>query len=286
MSHDDDQKQDGGLSGRLTSAFRRRPEDRHVISDYRVGDVREDRTVLVRKGAILVGDLLAPEVEVSGIVYGYVSARRLIVASGGQVWGDVYVSSLEMAPSGKINGWTCTLDPGTVDLLRAKELSLGDLVESERLPRDLLTRIRHSGADVEADQEGSQRRSGIWRQLRSEAALELIARHEIELAFDQRLEEALSRTTGTELEVEEAQVAPESVEEPQLPGEVDRSVVVAAGLKTEKTQFASGASSDAEQIKRLRTQLRQATAAAQKYYSELLWTRAELRAARREDASE
>jgi cytoskeletal protein CcmA (bactofilin family) len=168
MSQEKNQKRESRLSN-LTSALRRHEEERLEISAYRVGGVRAEKAVIVTAGGTLIGDLLAPEIVVEGLIYGYVACQRLIVAPGGQIWGDVYVSTLELAPEGKINGWVSTLDAGTVDLLRAKELGTGDLPGRDdwHLPAELLEQVQNAGADVEDDQRESQRRSGIWRQLRS-----------------------------------------------------------------------------------------------------------------------
>jgi cytoskeletal protein CcmA (bactofilin family) len=282
MSQGEDRKREGRF-GSLTGALRRRQVDKIEVKEYLVGDIRAENAVEVLSDGLVVGDILAPEVVVVGLVYGYVACRHLTVAPGGQIWGDVYISSLELAPSGKINGWVCTLDSGTVDLLRAGELGKGDLPDQgeRRLPTELAKRIQLSGADVEADQSKSQRRSGIWRQLRSEAALALIARSEIEAGFDQRLAEAISDRTSTSTELEvQSQTVPEMASESAADGSS-----VAGELASSEVSHTDAVHEEAEVVK-LQAQLQQATAAARKYYGELLWTRAELRAARREDGGE
>ena len=118
MGQEHETKRDGRLSG-LSNALRRRRSDSFEVAEYHIGDIRSDSSVVVAQGATLVGDLLAPEVVVAGIVYGYVACRRLTVGPSGQVWGDIYTNSLELAPSGKVNGWICTRDAGTVDVFRA-----------------------------------------------------------------------------------------------------------------------------------------------------------------------
>jgi cytoskeletal protein CcmA (bactofilin family) len=280
MSQADKQKREGRLRN-LTGAFRKRQEERVEISTFQIGDIRAEKPVIVTAGATLIGDLSAPEVVVKGLVYGYVASQRLAVAPGGQIWGDAYVHTLELAATGKINGWVCTLDAGTVDLLRAKELSRADLPDQDdwRLPAELLEQIMHAGAEVENDQRESQRRSGIWRQLRSEAALALIARSEIEAMLEQQQAEARTVTGPADAEMDEAQAEGETV------------VTVGGGADDEfEKQAAAEAPSKVGEHERtaelahLQAQLRQATAAAQKYYGELLWTRAELRAARGEDS--
>jgi cytoskeletal protein CcmA (bactofilin family) len=264
----------------LTSAFKRRKSDLLEIEEYHIGSIRAESPVVVSSGAILAGDVLAPEVVVSGLVYGYVACRRLSVLPGGHIWGDVYLSSLEMAPEGKINGWISTLDAGTVDLLRAGELGEGDLPSQgdAPLPAELLQEIQKSGADVEADQKLSQRRSGIWRQLRSEAALALMARSEIEATFRQRLNQELAESAAENAELREALREAVAENEP-----LDKSDPSPVTHSEDSGNADHEAQSNLTEVKMLQSQLRKATAAAQKYYGELLWTRAALRAARHEE---
>lgn len=282
MSQDENQKRDSRFSS-LSNVLKRRQEDKVEIADYQVGDIRAENAVIVAADGILVGDLLAPEVVVSGLVYGYVACRRLTVAPGGQIWGDVYVSTLELAPAGKINGWICTLDAGTVDLLRSKELGKGDVPDPDTLqmPVEMLERVQQSGADVESDQFESQRRSGIWRQLRSEAALALIARAEIEGTFDQRIGEALAGQDSTENGDESDAHPAQEQESLESAGAVEATDAETQEVSAEAEETAESDRQNIAEVAMLRTQLRQATAAAQKYYGELLWTRAELRAAKR-----
>lgn len=272
MSGNESQKREGRVSGWANSLIRRKPE-RIEISDYRIGDIRAESPVLVRSGATVGGDVIAPVVEVSGLVYGYVACRHLFITPGGQVWGDVYVNSLELAPGGKINGWICALDAGTVDLLRIGELGKGDLPDQDEIPlsAELLHQVQASGLDVEADQKLSQKRSGIWRQLRAEAALALMARVEIEATFDQRLYQTLAQ-----LSAENARLR-ESLREAKGKAS-DHDVEYAASSATAAASIES--TSDPAEVEMLRTQLRQATAAAQKYYGDLLWARAALQAAK------
>ena len=96
MNQDDDPKRDSRLSS-LASALRRRRDDRLEISGYHIGNLRAERPIVVLRGATLAGDVLAPEVIVSGLIYGYASMvdgmiRRLkeelsgdptVVATGG-----------------------------------------------------------------------------------------------------------------------------------------------------------------------------------------------------------
>lgn len=271
MNQEEEPKRNSRLS-ELTSALRRRKNDRFEIDGYHIGGIRSESPIAVLAGATLAGDVLAPEVEVWGLIYGYVACRRLRVAPGGQIWGDVYANSFELAPTGKINGWVSTLDAGTVDLLRAGEVGKGDLPPQDDMavPSELLQQIQESGADVEADQRLSQRRSGIWRQLRSEAALALMARYEIESTFQQRQDEALAELTAENIELREALESTVSIAD-QLPD----------GHPGEPNQASIETLDESADVRQLQAQLRHATTAAQRYYGELLWTRASLRAAKR-----
>ncbi|UCG24375.1 MAG: polymer-forming cytoskeletal protein [Chloroflexota bacterium] len=274
MKQEDGLRRDSRLSG-LTSALKRRRDNRLEIGEYHVGNIHSERPIAVLPGAILAGEVLAPEVVVSGLVYGYVACRRLSVAAGGQIWGDVYVNSFEMAPAGKINGWISTLDAGTVDLLRAGEVGKGDLPPRHEtaLPAETLQRILKSGADVEANQRLSQHRSGIWRQLRSEAALALMARSEIESTFRERQAEALAELMAENAELRKV---------------LEDAATDAEQLSTTRPEAPNAAEIEAPpdqvDVQQLQAQLRRATAAAQRYYGELLWTRASLHAAKRKEA--
>jgi len=268
MSESQKPKRDSRVSG-WANSLRRRKVDRTVVGDYRIGDVRAENSVWVTEEAVVAGDVLAPEIEVSGLVCGYVACRHLKVASGGQIWGDVYVSTLDLASGGKINGWVCTLDSGTIDLVRAGELGKGDLPDQEGAPisADMVEQMMAQGVDFEAEQKLSSRRSGIWRQLRDEAALSLMARKEIEATFQERLEQALADLAA---ENERLRDRLTLADDKVIGGELDQAAEPKA---TSDTQAAEN--------KLLREQLRQATLAAQKYYGDLLWTKAALRAARR-----
>ncbi|UCG23990.1 MAG: polymer-forming cytoskeletal protein [Chloroflexota bacterium] len=274
MKQEDGLRRNSRLSG-LTSALKRRRDDRLEISEYHVGNIHSERPIAVLPGALLAGDVLAPEVVVSGLIDGYVACRRLSVVAGGQIWGDVYVNSFEMAPAGKINGWISTLDAGTVDLLRAGEVGKGDLPPRHEtaLPAEMLQQILESGADVEANQRLSQHRSGIWRQLRSEAALALMARSEIESTFKERLGEALAELMAENAELSKA-LEGTAMNAEQFPTAC-REAPDAAEIQVPPDQV---------DVRQLQAQLRNATAAAQKYYGELLWTRASLHAAKRKEA--
>ena len=100
MNQEEEPKRNSRLS-ELTSALRRRKNDRFEIDGYHIGGIRSESPIAVLAGATLAGDVLAPEVEVWGLIYGYVACRRLRVAPGGQIWGDVYANSFELAPTGK-----------------------------------------------------------------------------------------------------------------------------------------------------------------------------------------
>ncbi len=163
--------------------------DWHVLSGYSIGDVHKEKTVHVSEGASVAGDIFAPRVVVSGLVYGFVMCRELVIEPNGQVWGDVLTVSYQVLPSGKIHGWISTLDEGTVDLLMTGDLVPSDIVLN---PPDLPD--GQAIGDVTGLNLASEENHFIYRQLRSELAAALLARREIELSFESRLNEALQGT--------------------------------------------------------------------------------------------
>jgi cytoskeletal protein CcmA (bactofilin family) len=199
MNDDKTRGSEKSMLGKASALFHRGrdegSEERLSLNSYWVGDIREERLVQIETGAAVAGNVVAPRVIISGLVYGSVTAREIRVEGSGQIWGDVYVAALELAPGGKLHGWVTTLDGGTVDLLRSGEISLGDL-PGPTSP-DLVTNERNGSLAAEMlDPETSGHWLRIWRQLQAEAAVALIARAEIEATFEERLREAIEESSG------------------------------------------------------------------------------------------
>ncbi len=81
------------------------------ISDHQEGDIQSDAPVIIQHGAVVVGDVIAPKIKVTGLLRGTAVAHRLIVTTNGQIWGDVHATQLKLEPGGKIQGWVSQLPP-------------------------------------------------------------------------------------------------------------------------------------------------------------------------------
>lgn len=207
MTSGNDKKQDRKLR-KLANSILRRENEWLEIKGYKLGDIQTELDVYITKKAAVAGNVLAPRVIVAGIIYGFVVSREVIVESMGQIWGDVHSVALKVATGGKLHGWMSTLDEGTVDLLRSGELSTLDLeVLSQRtMPQEILD-ILPGDVTSPPDTREAEPRLLIWRQLRAEAAMALLARSEIESTFERRLNELgnspfTKSETEQELEVE------------------------------------------------------------------------------------
>jgi hypothetical protein len=198
--------------------FIRSDRDGIYVREYQVGDISTDRFVNITSGSALLGDISAPRVMVSGLIRGCITAREVILDASGQVWGDIYCVSFQLAPKGKLNGWISTYDEGTIDLLMANELTTADLPAAniETMSKNLRKWLQEysdlgdSNIAVE-----SETRVGIWKQLRMEAASALLARVELE----------------TELNVLSDETTLLSDEEPETESQdsLDTSQIVAQG---------------------------------------------------------
>lgn len=177
---------------KLADSILKRENDWLEVKGYKLGDIQTEQNVKVTKNAALVGNVLAPRVTVGGIIYGFVASREILVESTGQIWGDVHSVALNVAPGGKLHGWFSTLDEGTVDLLRTGDLSKIDLEETSQrtIPQEILDIL--PGDVVSLDGQEAEPRLLIWRQLRAEAAMAILARSEIEATFERRLIDLLN----------------------------------------------------------------------------------------------
>jgi cytoskeletal protein CcmA (bactofilin family) len=194
MTSSSNKKQDRKLR-KLADSILKRENDWLEVKGYQLGDIQTEQNVKVTEKAALVGNVLAPRVTVAGIIYGFVASREILVESSGQIWGDVHSVSLNIAPGGKLHGWISTLDEGTIDLLRTGDLSKIDLDETNRrtIPQEILDIL--PGDVVPSDGQEAEPRLLIWRQLRAEAAMALLARSEIEATFERRLMDLLQSSS-------------------------------------------------------------------------------------------
>jgi hypothetical protein len=162
------------------------------IRDYRMGDISSPFDVSVTAGSLIAGNISASRLMVAGMVHGALVARELRIESSGQVWGDVYASSIIVAPEGKLYGWVTIVDEGTIDLLRAGELGRGDV---KSLPAVVVPpALQEAGAALRASSESGP--AGVDEttrvRLQAELATSLMARAELEAAVEARAVELAS----------------------------------------------------------------------------------------------
>jgi hypothetical protein len=242
-----------------------RKSDWQVISGYIIGDVNRETTVHVSEGASVAGDIFAPRVVVSGLVYGFIICRELIIEPSGQVWGDVLTVSYEVLPGGKIHGWISTLDEGTVELLIAGELVPSDIVLNPPDLPDGQTIGEVTGVNI-----SNEKNHTIYRQLRSELAAALLARREIELSFERRLSEALQDTSGSAIESNDSDTGSNV--------RIDRTPVT--GIDTIRKSGALKARLLEKDLRSLRVLLARIATVAYEYQLSYLWATANLESTR------
>ena len=194
----------GGLLRTLFGGARRREQ----IADLHAGDLHLDQPLHVVGGAAVAGDLAAPEVVVSGLVYGSILARELIVRAGGEVWGDVCTLSLSVEPGGCVHGWVHTVDEDLYmalwameDPVRARprpELTAAPDAQ-EILPPELAQAV--NGVPAPDGGINGMTWTVLQRLIQQETGAALMARTEIEGTFEQRLQEATAAAVQREAQM-------------------------------------------------------------------------------------
>ncbi len=81
------------------------------IRGRQTGNIRSDESVVIEEGAIVTGDVTAPQIRIAGLLHGTAVTYDLIVTRSGQIWGDVMASQIQLEPSGQIQGWISTISP-------------------------------------------------------------------------------------------------------------------------------------------------------------------------------
>lgn len=164
-------------------AFWRRGEQWLEISGYHAGDIQSEEPVLIKEGATVVGNVFAPQVAVEGLLNGSLIARKTAVSANGQIWGDIYTLSLDMAPGSKVQGWITTLDEDNYPKLHKNGTIPADPVAL------FLPTIDPDGSLDVGSRPPSTSQIYALRYLQAEAATAMAARSELEQAFEKRLME-------------------------------------------------------------------------------------------------
>lgn len=171
-------------NGRSRFFFSRKQEQWVEVTGYRVGNIQLDEPILITADAHVVGHIIAPKIEVAGLVHGSTAALETHLLSTGQVWGDIYTEQLQIEPGGKLHGWVSAVDPDRFQQIR----NAGIFPELD--PAQL-------SADSSPEEKIALRspdQINVLRQLQNEAASALAARAELEQSFDQRLQEVAGET--------------------------------------------------------------------------------------------
>lgn len=174
----------------------RRAQEERLVDQYYAGRLHEPMPIRIGRDAAVAGDIIAPQVVVEGIVYGFIAAREVVVTATGEVWGDVYAISLEIAPRGQLNGWVSSLDEETYNAVQIHPEELPNLFQrngssAKALPADLQAAVQEVQRAMPPD------RLNILHRLQHQAATALVARAELESLFDERFDE-LAGETATE----------------------------------------------------------------------------------------
>jgi cytoskeletal protein CcmA (bactofilin family) len=170
----------------LASLFRRQKDNKYYLTGYSVEDVHSKQAVVVKENSILVGDIYAPQVIVAGMVYGYVVASEVIIEPAGQIWGDIFATSVGAMPGSKVHGWISSMDEGTVDLLRLGQLTVRGVPNTGELATsaERAAELAKLAPQIDHENSLSTERIEIWRKLQSEAAVAVSARVELERSFE------------------------------------------------------------------------------------------------------
>ena len=81
------------------------------IRGHQSGNIRSDESVVIEEGAVVTGDVTAPQIRVAGLLHGTAVTYDLIVTDSGQIWGDVMAAQFQLEPGGTIQGWISSISP-------------------------------------------------------------------------------------------------------------------------------------------------------------------------------
>ena len=136
-----------GRFSNLVARLRREKEPWKVVEGYLAQEIRTEEPVHIKKDSTLLGNVIAPKILVEGTLSGSAYAREIMVHKDGQIWGDVYAMSLNIAPGGTVQGWVSSITEDDLTRLKTSqslidETALNNQVESlsEHVDNSHLTR--------------------------------------------------------------------------------------------------------------------------------------------------
>lgn len=186
-----------GKAKRRRSFWSKKP-DETVITGYQIGAIHTEGLILVETAAAVAGDIHAEGVHVRGMVFGHILARQVVIEEDGQVWGDIFTTSLELKPGAKLRGWLHTVEDERFDLyLSGSALPEPAAVPAADLPEPLSAAVNQLSEELPAEL------TSLLKDLSNEAAVALLARFELESEFDKRLSSISANrlTRAEELEI-------------------------------------------------------------------------------------
>jgi cytoskeletal protein CcmA (bactofilin family)/chromosome segregation ATPase len=132
------------------------------IRGRQTGNIRSDESVVIEEGAVVSGDVTAPQIRVAGLLHGTAVTYDFIVTSSGQIWGDVMAAQIQLEPGGQIQGWISTISPDEplpddkktpIDTARLPELPEDSDVPSTRdvSPNNLMRHLQNVAGKAQTD---------------------------------------------------------------------------------------------------------------------------------------
>lgn len=173
------------------------------ISNYRAGDLNSPKPVKVTRDAAVAGNIIAPRVEVAGLLYGHVVTRELLVAPGAEIWGDVFAVVVRVEAGGQIHGWLHTTDEAGYESMAGRNGG-GPPVEpfaAEEMPPGRLPEALRGAEPLD---ERRPEHLALLQLIQQETGAALLARRELERAFEERVQEVAGDTLAQVRALEES----------------------------------------------------------------------------------
>lgn len=168
---------------KLISLFRRGPRWRE-IDGYHVEDLNSEQPVWVTAGSTMLGNIIAPQIKVSGMVNGNTVAETITIMATGQIWGDIYTGQLQIEPGGRLYGWISSIDTEQYRQIQEQGAVPDNMPPPQAMPE----------TDGEFAYDPAQ--MDAFNRLRYEAAVAKTARFELEHTFEMRLAEVAGETAA------------------------------------------------------------------------------------------
>ncbi len=160
--------------------FRRRKTVHDEINEFRIGDLNSNGEVILGPNGAIAGNVSARSIRIKGTIFGSVTAPEIIIDQSGQVWGDVFASTLMITVNAKVHGWISTFDVGTLELIQSGALSASDVMSIHLSAQsDELVKLRQS-VDNEGKIRNLANQPELYRKFQVEGGSAIIARLEME----------------------------------------------------------------------------------------------------------